>query len=80
MSNVLPAFEFLEEGEHLPVGYKALTVHMVFDIKMDLTRKARLVADDHKTPSPAESTYAGVVTRESVRIALTYAALLGLEV
>ena len=31
--------------------------------------------DGHKTPDPDWSTYAGFVTRDSVRIALTYAAL-----
>jgi hypothetical protein len=47
---------------------------------MDFTRKARLVLDGYKCPDPASSTYAGVVSRESVRIALTYAALNGLDV
>jgi hypothetical protein len=36
--------------------------------------------DGHKLPTPEGSTYAGVVSRESVRIALTYAAKNGLEV
>jgi hypothetical protein len=52
----------------------------VWDLKMDFTRKARWVLDGHKTPDPEGSTYAGVVSRESVRIALTYAALNGLPV
>ena len=47
---------------------------------MDFTRKARWVLDGHKTPDPSGSTYAGVVSRESVRIAFTYAALNGLQV
>jgi hypothetical protein len=47
---------------------------------MDFTRKARWVLDCHKLPTPEGSTYAGVVSKESVRIALTYAALTGLEV
>lgn len=38
-----------------------------------------LVADGHLTPDPVGSTYAGVVSRETVRIALTYAALHGLD-
>ena len=42
---------------------------------MDFIRKARWVNDGHKTPTPIWSTYSGVVSRESVRIALTYAAL-----
>ena len=39
-----------------------------------------LVLDGHKTPEPEGSTYAGVVSRQSVRIALTYAALNGIDV
>ena len=42
---------------------------------MDFTRKARWVLDGHRKPSPEGSTYAEVVSRESVRIAFTYAAL-----
>ena len=36
--------------------------------------------DGHKTPDLEDSEYAGVVSRESVRIALTYAALHGVDV
>ena len=53
---------------------------MIYDIKMDFTRKARLVAEGCRTPNPVTSTYAGVVFRESVRIARTYASLNGLDV
>ena len=42
---------------------------------MDFTRKARWVKDGHKTEDIVSSSFAGVVSRESVRIALTYAAL-----
>ena len=38
------------------------------------------VLNGHKTPDTIGSTYAGVVSRESVRIALTYAALNDLDV
>ena len=46
---------------------------------MDFTRKARWVKDGHRTPDPITSSYAGVVSRESVRIALAHAALHGIE-
>ena len=36
--------------------------------------------DGHKTPEPENSTYAGVVSRDSVSIALTYDALDSLDV
>jgi hypothetical protein len=41
---------------------------------------ARWVLDGHKTPNPIGSTYAGVTSRDSIRIAFTHAALNGLEV
>ena len=50
---------------------------MIYYIKMDFTRKARLVAEGCRTPNTMTSNYAGVVSRESVRIAFTYAALNG---
>ena len=53
---------------------------MIFDVRMTLERKARWVKDGHITPEPENSTYAGVVSRESIRIALTYADLNSLDV
>jgi hypothetical protein len=47
---------------------------------MGFTRNARWVLDGHKLRPAEESTYVGVVSRESVSIALAYAALNGLEV
>ena len=52
-----------------------VTGHLIWDVKMDFTRKSRWVLDGHKTPTPIHSTYAGVVSQESVIIAFTYAAL-----
>ena len=80
MTNVLVAFEILEQGEDAPRNFKELGVHLIFDVKMDMTRKARLVADGHKVADPQGSTYAGVVSRETVWIAFTYAALNGLDI
>jgi hypothetical protein len=55
---------------------------MVYDVKMEnFQRKARLVAGGHMTEvTSATMIYASVVSRESVRIALTLAALNDLEV
>lgn len=80
MHNVGVAFQILEEDQPIPAGYEKVSGHLIFDVKMDFTRKARYVLDGHKTEKPSISTYAGVVSREGRRIALTYAALNGLEV
>ena len=79
-SNVKVAFQLLSEDDKLPVGYKEITCHLIFDIKFDLTRKARYVAGGHLTDPPTSITYASVVSRESVRIAFLVAALNGLDV
>jgi hypothetical protein len=80
MFNVSIAFQILGDGESPPPGWKQSSGHIIFDVKMDFTRKARWVKDGHKTPDPDWSTYAGFVTRDSVRIALTYAALNDLSI
>ena len=75
MKQVIVAFEILDKGTKAPVGWSASSGHLVFDAKMDFSRKAWWVKDDHKTPDPEVSTFARVVSRESVRIALTHAVL-----
>ena len=52
MHDVGIAFEILEDDVATPVGWKPVTGHLVFDVKMDFTRKARWVLDGHKTPDP----------------------------
>ena len=80
MHNVGIAFSVLDAGQEAPVGWSKESGHIIYDVKMDFTRKARWVLEGHKTANPIGSTYAGVVSRESVRIALTYAALNELDV
>ena len=53
---------------------------IVWDLKMDITRKARWVLDGHKLSTPEGSAYLGFLSRESVKMALNYAALNGLDV
>jgi hypothetical protein len=80
MANVIVAFEILDTDKPILIGWKPSSGHLVFDVKMDFTRKACWVKDGHKTPTPIESNYAGVVSHESMRITLTYAALNGIDV
>ena len=81
MKNVMVAFKMLGMGAPTPVGYQKIRCHIIFDVKMDNFKfKARLVAGGHTTEAPSSLTYASVVSRDSVRIALTMAALNDLEV
>ena len=63
MENVSVAFEILEDGKRPSAAHKKVPFHMIYDIKMDFTRKARLVAEGCRTPNPVTSTYAGLVSR-----------------
>ena len=80
MKNVTIVFSMIEEGSKPPPGYKHVGCRIIFDVKMDFIRKARWVSAGRKTPDPIRSTYAGVVSRESVRITFTYTALNDIDV
>jgi hypothetical protein len=76
------ALKTLGDNETPPPTFQEMRCHVVYDVKMEnFQRKARLDAGGHMTEvSSATMTYASVVSRESVRIALTLAALNDLEV
>ena len=83
MKNVRIAFELFDgDVEDFPSNFLEVKCHLIFDIKMgeNFRRKARMVAGGHTTETPAALTYASVVSRDSVRIALTIAALNDLKV
>ena len=71
----------MRQGKQL-IGHQEMTGHLVFDIKMDgqFARKARFVADGHKTKTPASLTFASVVSHESVCIVFLIAGLNDLDI
>jgi hypothetical protein len=81
MKEVCITFNILPNGHSAPIGYQKIPCHMIFDVKMeDFREKARLVAGGHRTEAPTTITYASVVSRETVHLALTIASLNDLEV
>ena len=88
MKKVMVAFEYDDQltpeqartDRSKYVGFQEINCHMVFDVKMDLTRKARFVAGGHLTEPPPSITYSSVVSRDSVRLAFLIAALNDLDV
>ena len=81
MKNVRVVFQILDKKEEVPIGYKFIRCHIIFEVKMeDFRRKSRLVAGGHMTGTPAAITFASVVSRESVRLSMVLAALNALEV
>ena len=80
MKNVAVAFKFLDNDDEIPIGFKSIQCHIVYDVKFDLTRKARYVGGGHRTKVPASMTYSSVVSRDSVRIMFLIAALNDLDI
>ena len=44
MKNVEVAFKFLDDGTKMPIGFKKITYHLIFDVKFDLTRNSRYLS------------------------------------
>ena len=70
-------FRLPEPGEDLS-EYKKIPYHIVFDVKFDLRRKARLVAGGNWTNPEKDDIYSGVVAMESVRTGFLVGKLNGL--
>ena len=62
------------------IGYQEIRCHVIFDVKMDFTRKARFVAGGHTTDIPSSITYSCAVLRDSVRLAFLISGLNDLDV
>ena len=81
MKNVCVAFEIIGDGVAPPADHQYIRCHMVFDVKMeDFCRKAWLAAGGHAMKDPAILTYASVISRETVQIALLLAALNDIDI
>jgi hypothetical protein len=81
MNNMRVAIKSLKDGIEIPPGYQFMKCHLIFDIKFDGFKfKSRMVAGGHMAETPPFLTYAWVVSRDTVRIALLMAALHDLDV
>ena len=81
MKGIIAAIDEIDDPSKLGKDYSKITGHLVFDIKIGegFRRKARFVANGHKTEDPNVVTYSTVVSRDSVRIMLLVAALNNLD-
>jgi hypothetical protein len=83
MRNVSPAFEEWNKPlkDMLP-GYSQIRCHFIFDIKLgeNFRFKARYVAGGHVTEVDSSIMHSSVVSRDSVRIMFTLAALNDLDI
>jgi hypothetical protein len=80
--NQLDEYKTFDDRGHVRPGpeYQRINVHLLFDAKHDLRRKARMVAGGHLTKAPLQSIYSGVVSLRSIQIALLAAELNGLTI
>ena len=60
--------------------YTQVPYHMVFDVKFDLRRKARLVANGSFSSTTNDEVYSGVVAMDTMRLAFQVAAMNDLQV
>lgn len=83
MKNVRPAFEVWEKGaDKIPSSYQQINCHLIFDVKIgkNFRHKVRFVAGGQTREVPDSLiTYSSIVSRYSVRVTLTIAALNGLK-
>ena len=64
----MDCWEFTPEGDIPGDDYQPTTLHMVFDVKQDLRRKARLVAGGHLVELLDNDVYASYVKGISVKL------------
>jgi hypothetical protein len=72
-------FEDAGLGTPIPDGYTIIPVHLVYDVKHDGHHKARMVAVGHRTSTPVDLVYSGVVTLLGIRAVTFLAKLNGLD-
>ena len=63
MKNSRVALEVLDKDASVPVCSTEIMCHLIFDVKMDLTRGARYVAGGNLTDPPSSMMYTSVVFR-----------------
>jgi len=80
MTHIHPAFRVLEEGEATPVGSQWIPCHMVFNIKVDFSHKARFIARGHRAEAPNSITYSSVVSHDSIHIVFLLTALNDIDI
>ena len=60
-------------------GYHMIRVHLAFAVKVCGRHKARLVADGHLAPEPAENIYSGVFSLRNLRLVILLGKLNNLD-
>ena len=80
MENSRSVFQLLGKEDIPPVGYKEITFHIIFGVKMAFTGKASYVAGRYLTEPPSSMTYSSVVIQYRVYIAFLVYAINNLDI
>ena len=78
--NQFNTFQVLQQGQLIPEGNTRIPLHMVYDVKHDLRRKARLVAGGNWTENPTEDVYSTVISFEGICLGIVCAVIFGLKI
>ena len=74
------AFQLFETDDHPLVGSILIEYHIIFEVKIDLTRKIRLAADGNRNKgSQAYTKYTTVVICKSIILGFLISALNGTD-
>ena len=68
MYNIRVALKVIDKGQSAPNSWKKVTWHLVWDVKMDFTRKARWVLDGNNMPDPVASLLPGWCPKKAGRL------------
>ena len=63
MNNSRVTLHLIDRDNHDPVGYKDITFHLIFNVRIDLNRKDRYMEGGNLTNPPSSMTYASVISR-----------------
>lgn len=73
-------FKVLKSRSEVPADYKKVPSLIVWDVKFDLRRKARICLGGHRTDPPKEDVYSGVIGLDTVRLLFSLTALNDLQI
>ena len=77
MKNSRVDLNLIDKDNHAPVGYKEINCQLIFNVKMDLTRKGRYMSGGNHTNTMP---HASVVIDDIVRLTLLIAEVNNLDI
>ena len=67
------------KGTKMPKGHHRIYVHLVYDCKVDMRRRARLVVSGNLTPPTTDNAFSGIASLDGVKTVMFLSELNGLQ-